>query len=244
MHGFLDYLYDMKISGELLSLPRQMVSDKEYGKFFINSVLGGDYAIPTLKVLRSAEEVVQETFPADCAIKPTHASQQVIIRRNNEPIDLNVIRSFFDCDLYKTGREQNYRFLEHKVIIEPIVFGGKDFIEINVQCYKGRAKMLTVKCEQGQARERRDPDWNYIDLQYGRKPKPKTPVPKPKVLDDILQAVETLASRFEYIRVDLYTTGTEFRIGELTNCHTNAVVKFPRAGDEEKFSQLLFGKRE
>lgn len=242
-HGFLDYLHDMKISGELLSLPRQMVSDKEYGKFFINALLGEGHTIPTLRVLRSPEEVVEDAFPSDCAIKPTHASQQFIIRKNNQPIDIDVIRSFFDSDLYKTGREQNYRFLEHKVIVEPIAFGGEEFIEINVQCYKGRAKILTVKCEQGQARERRDPDWNYIDLEYGKYPHPKTPVPRPDVLDDILRAVETLASRFEYIRVDLYTTGTEFRIGELTNCTTNAATRFPREGDEERFSRLLFEEK-
>jgi teichuronopeptide biosynthesis TupA-like protein len=241
-HRFADYLYDMKMSGELLSLPRQMISDKEYGKLFINDVLGGDYTIPTLKVLRSVDEVEEGAFPTDCVIKPAHASQQVIVRKNNEPIDLDVIRSFFDSDLYKAGREQNYRYLEHKIIVEPIVFGGEDFIEINVHCFKGRAKILRVKCEQGRTRECRGTDWSTLDLKFGKYPEAKTPVPKPEALDEILRAVETLASRFEYIRVDLYTTRTEFYIGELTNCHTNAILKFPRPGDEERFAQLLFGE--
>ncbi len=240
MDGFQDYLYSMKKSGELLSLPRQMVSDKEYGKLFINDVLGGPFAVPTLRVLRAPDEVVAEAFPPDCAIKPTHASQKVIIRRNNAPIDLEEIRSFFDADLYREGREQNYRYLEHKVIVEPIVFDGADFIELNLQCYKGRAKLMSVKCEGGKARERRDRDWNEVDIVF-TKPKPKVPVPKPESWDDILHAVETIASRFEYIRVDLYTTGTEFLIGEITNCHTNAVMKFKREGDADTYKRLLFG---
>ena len=65
---------------------------------------------------------------------------------------------------------------------------------------------------------------------------------KPKVYKEILWAVEKLASRFSYIRVDVYTNGKAFLIGELTNCHTNAAAKFMRKGDAARYDRYLFGE--
>jgi hypothetical protein len=238
--SFLDLLYSLKSSGELYSLPRQMISDKEYAKLFINSVLEADHAVPTHSVLRSPDEVRESAFPKDCAIKPTHASGKFFIRRNGAKLDLDELRSFFDVDLYRTGREQNYRFLERKIIVEPIVF-NEEFIEISFQCLSGKAKICMVKCENGKARVPRDRDWKPVDIKF-RKRRPAEPMDKPEVYNKILRAVEKLASRFNYIRVDVYTNGKEFLIGELTNCHTNASHKFLRKGDAERYDRYLFGE--
>jgi len=236
----LDMLYSLKSTGELSSFLRQMTSDKEYAKLFINSVLGADYAVPTHSVLRSPEEVREEAFPANCAIKPTHASGKFFIRKDGAELDLGELRSYFAVDLYLTGREQNYRFLEHKIIVEPIVFGG-EFIEINFQCLGGKVKICMVKCENGKSRVRRDREWRPVDISQGR-PRPAEPMEKPAVYDELIWAVEKLASNFNYVRVDIYTDGKEFLIGEITNCHTNAAAKFKRKGDTERFDRYLFAE--
>ena len=35
----------------------------------------------------------------------------------------------------------------------------------------------------------------------------------------MLEAAAKLAKGFSFIRVDLYTNGTDFKVGEITNCH-------------------------
>ena len=238
---FLDFLFYLKYDGELLSLPRQIVSDKEYGKFFVNSILGGEFTIPTIEVLRSRKDVRDFIFPHECVIKPTNGSGKVIIRKNGEPIDLKTIYSWFDFIFYMLLREENYKYLENKVIVEPIVFGNSEFFELNVQCYEGRVKILLVICGGGLYRERRDRDWNVIDIGT-RLPSPDLPVPKPECWDRMLWAAESIASRFRYIRVDFYCDGKDFFIGELTNCSKNMAMNFHCLGDELKYSKILFGR--
>lgn len=236
---FLDYLFRMKSSGELRSLPRQIVSDKEYGKLFINSVLEGEFTVPTSLVLRSTTEVCDGVFPEDCAIKPTHASQWAIVRRDGEPLNLESLREWFNLDYYQMLREENYQYLEKKIIVEPIVFGGGDFFELNVHCYKGRVKIILVKCDGGRSRERRDRNWRAVDIST-QKPPPSLPTEKPECWERMVWAAETLATRFEYIRVDFYCDGKEFFVGELTNLPLNMNMRFHRKGDEERFSEIIF----
>lgn len=237
---FNDYLFGMKVSGELLSLPRQLVSDKELCKLYVDHIIGPGRTVPTISVLRHKNEVQESAFPADCVVKATHMSNRTIIRRNGAALDLDRIRSFFDDSLYETGREMNYRYLEPKVIVEPILW-NELMIELKIHCYKGQVRIISVQPMERQALERLDRTWRRLDIKQRKRPLPSTPTERPACLNAVIDAAERLSEGFEYIRVDVYVNDTEWVVGELTNCHMNIGMAFKDLEQEKVFSQVLFG---
>ena len=236
---FNDYLFRMQMSGELLSLPRQIVSDKEFCKVYVDHKIGAGRTIPTIAVLRSKDDVSSYAFPDRCVIKATHSSGLTVIRGDGESLDFEQIRSWFDKSLYSSSREQNYKYLESKVIIEPIVFDGVMF-EIKIHCYRGEARVFSVQPVEAGTLERFDRYWNRMPLRQN-KPLPSVSTPRPDCLDEIIAAADKLSSDFEYIRVDFYVCNKAWLVGELTNCHTNINSRFPDLKQEQVFSRTLFG---
>ncbi|MEM1233062.1 MAG: ATP-grasp fold amidoligase family protein [Pseudomonadota bacterium] len=239
---FNDYLLRLQMSGEMLSLPRQLVSDKELCKAYVDDRIGPGRTIPTIRVIRTADEITEDAFPESCVIKATHLSGVTVIRRRGEPLPLDRIRSFLKGSLYLRTREQNYKFLEPKIIVEPIVFGG-DMMELKVHCYRGQARVFSVhpKGTDGNTLERLDRSWTRMALKQ-RTPLPASPTPRPPCLDAILAAADRLAQDFNYIRVDAYVSGDAWLIGELTNCHLNLAWRFADLEQERLFSRALFGR--
>lgn len=237
---FNDYLLRLQMSGEMLSLPRQLVSDKELCKAYVNDRIGPGRTIPTIRVFRSADEITEDAFPESCVIKATHLSGVTVIRRKGEPLPLDRIRTFLDGSLYLRTREQNYKYLEPKIIVEPIVFGG-EMMEMKVHCYGGRARVFSVHPTGtgGNTLERFDRTWTRMPLKQ-RTPLPASPTPRPTCLDPIIVAADRLSSDFNYIRVDAYVSGDEWLIGELTNCHLNLAWRFIDLEQERLFSRALF----
>ena len=239
---FNDYLLRLELSGEFLSLPRQLISDKELCKTYVDYKIGPGHTIPTLKIIRNAEEITEDAFPDDCVIKGTHLSGHTIIRRGGEPLPFDQIRGVLEESLYRRTREQNYKHLEPKIIVEPFVFDG-DMIEMKVHCYQGQVRVFSVHPAgtQGGTLERFDRSWTRIPLKQ-RSAFPASPTPRPPCLDAFIAAAEKLASEFEYIRVDAYVVGDEWLIGELTNCHENVAWRFADMEQERLFSRELFGQ--
>ena len=90
---FNDVLYRIKTTDEILDPLRVFVTDKEFVKLYVKAVIGDEYNVPTLAVLRSIDEVRAYSFPPQCCIKATHSCDKVIVRRDSGPIDYNKIES-------------------------------------------------------------------------------------------------------------------------------------------------------
>jgi len=237
---FNDYLYRLKCSGALLELPRQMISDKEHCKAFVDGILGTGHTIPTIGLLRHPDEVSGYAFPDNCVIKPTHLTGAYIVRRDGARLDRDEIRAWFGQSLYVKQREMNYRYLVPKVIVEPVVFDGQ-MIELKIQCWQGRAKLMSLQPDEPRTIERLDPDWNRLQIRSLSKSPPTVPTPRPVCLERLIEAAETLAAQFDYIRVDAYVAGDDFLIGELTNLHMNMGQRLASLEDQRLFSETVFG---
>src|SRR5205085_7105131 len=109
-----------------------------------SSVLGQQYNVPTLTILRSMDDVRTYPFPAACCIKPTHESGHVMLRKNGEAIDFKTIERWFELNHYRRGREANYKPLQPKVIVEPLIFGTPGPNEYKFFCYNGQPKLIKV----------------------------------------------------------------------------------------------------
>lgn len=239
---FNDVLHRIKTTDEILDPLRVFVSDKEFVKVYVKAAVGDRYNVPTLGVIRDVAAVDAYPFPADCCIKPTHASGRVIMRRAGAEIDRSEIRRWFAINHYRFRREANYRTLRPKVIVEPLLFDDTDVDNYRFFCVDGRARLIFVELERFTDHRRSvfDTQWNAQDYAIGF-PRPATSPPRPGNLEEMLAVAQQLASAFGFVRVDMYSDGAACYVGEITHCHAHASQSFIPLSSERSASKVLFG---
>lgn len=237
-----DALFWIRTSGELLNERRVMVSDKEHVKDYIASAVGHQYNVPTIAVLRSIEAARAATYPSRCVIKPTHLSGKVLFRRNGEAIDFGILESWFSMNHYSTAREANYRFLQPKVIVEPILFDSDSLEDFKIFCVNGAPRFIQVDSDRYTAHKRNyySVDWQLLpfSIMYPS----GMGIAMPNNLREMLSVAERASRPFSFLRVDLYTDGQRIYVGELTNCPDAAIGNFIPASGEAIAAKLLFGE--
>ena len=236
-----DALFRVKTGPMLRSELVAYLSDKELVKRHIGKIVGDEYNVPTLAILRSPEEVDSFVFPRRCVIKPTHASGEYIARKRGEPLDLARIKGWFELSYYQASLEPNYRHLIPKVIVEPFVFGKNDARELKIMCVGG--KVRSINCISGRFATYSvvyyDADWNEVHYNVVPKSTPRK-FERPENLPEILAVAERLARDFFFTRIDFYLDGNSFKCGEITHCSGGAMAIYEPWEGEIEHSQMLF----
>ncbi len=240
---FNDVLYRIKTTDEIIDPLRVFISDKEFVKLYVKAVVGDQFNVPTIKVLHTIEEVKDYPFPSDCCIKPTHLSGNVILRRQNSPINLEEMKLWFNNSFYHVNREANYKTLKPKVIVEPLIFDSDSPLDYKIFCYKGKPKLIQVDVDRQVEHTRKiyDLEWNEMPFSLGY-PRSHRLLEKPKNLGKMLSVASSLSSHFNFVRIDLYSNGEECLVGEITNCHGNAGESFIPKSGEAIASNMIFGR--
>ena|SRR5688572_28776418 len=236
-----DVWYRVKTSREIREPLRVFVSDKEHVKAYVRDTVGDQYNVPTFAVLRSESEVDSYDFPPSCCIKPTHASAQVMFRVEGAPIDRERIKKWFSINYYLAGRERNYRTLEPKVIVEPLIFGRTHVDDYKIFCWRGEPKLIQLDIDRHTNHTRKilDTEWNEQDFSIIY-PRSTSAAAKPTTLAEMLSVARTLSAPFSFVRIDLYTDNRQVLVGEITNCSENAGGLFLPRSAEHKASALMF----
>ncbi len=244
---FNDYFYKIKTTNEILDPLRIFLSDKEYVKMYVKSQIGEEYNVPTLKILRSFKEAQDFEFPHRCVIKPTHMSGEVIIRKDNETIDYDLVKRWFLSNYYNRSREANYKMLKPKVIVEELLFNDENIKDYKFFCYKGETKIISVDIDRftnnGKDHKRKYLNCSWEDLNFSiLYERYEKDIEKPLNLNMMIEQVNKLASstNLNLIRVDAYSNNKNFYIGEMTNIHGNCSEHFFPKDSEEKASNFIF----
>ena len=240
-----DAFFKMKVSKELERPLRVFTTDKEYAKLFIKAVLGEGYCVPTIQVLHDATSVDKYTFPARCCIKPTHSAGQYHIRKDDSPLPLEKFKGWFDDNYYVRSRERNYKDLIPKVIVEPLVFESATIIDYKFYSFKGAVKIINVSSETDKSFKSQDfdPNWNLLWHWGDQEPEASDTLPRPGNLNKVIKACEVIAQYFDFVRVDLYTDGVDFFIGEITHCDGGANNPPESQAKEKKAAEILFSRK-
>ncbi len=237
--GYLnDLLFVLRASESDLVL-RSFTSDKEFVKIFVRGVTGEELCVPTLDVIRRADDLDDYAFPEDCIAKPTHLSGEVVFIRHGDVSDEDRARmkSWFGRNLADLTGEQNYACLDPKIIIEPwLRFEGKTARDFKVHVHQGKVTMVDYVGDRNHANndrlvfnrdweqqnvhfpEKHGADWRYTPLS-----KAEAKALRPRRWHHMVEIAETIGRHFPYVRVDFYTDGEErIYIGELTHISDNA----------------------
>ena len=240
--GLNDALFHIKTSREMLDPLRAFVSDKAHVKQYVSEKVGDAHNVPTIAVLQSYEEAREFSYPADCVIKPTHMSGEIIFRRSGSAVDLEKVRSWFDRDFYCVTREVNYRHLRPRVIVEPYIFGRDAVEDYKVFCLHGQPFIVQVDFNRHTRHSQNlyTTDWNMLPFAMSSPIGPGRS--RPSNLDEVISIAAKLSDEFNLIRIDLYTDEQTILVGEITNCHQAGRGRFVPAVGERIMSRILFGE--
>ena len=245
---FNDRLLKLRIDGSLLDPLRQLVTDKEYVKYYIAGVVGKQYTLETFEVLRDDEDVdsfVVKRRP--CVIKPTHMSGPVLLCVDSHTgVELNLLRKWLRSNYYRSSREANYRFLEPKIIVEEFFPGARQTVphDYKIFCFHGQPKLIEVDAGRfvNHTRNFYDTAWNRLDITV-RYPGGERTDPKPRLLATMLEVAHKLSAPFPSIRVDMYANDNTLKVGELTHCHGGG-GELIRPREAEEWLGRLFDREE
>jgi hypothetical protein len=216
---FAEHILRLKLD-EARSPLRTRITDKELAKDFIRSRVGDGLTARTIAVLRSKQQVLDYRFPDDCAIKATHTSGNVFLRRDGASVDLQRILRWFDRNYYYEGREPNYRPLQPKVIVEELLteIGGEAPRDYKVFCFQGVPAFIQVDTDRFTDHRRNlySTRWKELDCAI-RYPRSATPTRRPARLDQMLSLASRLSDGFSFLRVDFFVVEGRLVVGELTN---------------------------
>ena len=234
----------MKTDGTLLDPARQFVTVKEYVKHYIASVVGWQHTIETYEILRSPGEMDSldlKRFP--CVLKPSNSSGPVLfVTDPGQPLERGLLKSWFEIDYYKGSREQNYKYLKPKVIVEEFFSADGNTVpsDYKVFCFNGIPKLIQVDSDRHihHTRNFYDTLWNRLSFTI-LYPEQAEEIPRPAQLDKMLDIAARLSHPFSFVRVDMYTNYSEVKVGELTNCPGSAIEKVSPPSTEFTLGRLF-----
>ncbi len=223
---YVDHLFARRVDGSLREPLRCFVSDKEYAKMFIELRVGARYNMRTYALLRTVGEVesfVPDRFP--CVVKPTAASHFIRLAHGpGDYPDRETLRRWLALDFHRDGREWNYRHLRQKILVEEFftVDGRRHAPEYRMFCFRGKPRFIMEAIDRQRIGSTfYDPEWRRLEVAIRGRPNPVTA--KPPRLGLMLDLAERLSAPFDFLRVDLYATDSEVRVGELTHCPDRAL---------------------
>lgn len=221
-----------------------ITADKYLMRKYVSEIIGSDYLIPLEFQTENPEELLPESIPDyPVIIKVNHDCAGSKIIYNKTEADWVKLRSFFSKKLKKKyyfyGREYQYRDIKPRLIVEKLLLDKHDNIpyDYKVYCFNGKAKMFAVDKDRGKpskARNWYDLNWDKKEI-YWNTPSDDSDIPKPLLLDKIIELSEKIANDFIFIRVDWYILNTELYIGELTLHPGSGLVKF----EPQKWDKIL-----
>jgi hypothetical protein len=133
-------------------------------------------------------------------------------------------RKFFKerlaINYYCLCREWPYKKIKTRIIAEKLMFDdlGGGLKDYKIFCFNGDPKIIQVDIDRFTDHKRNfySLQWEYQPLALKYLTVPHITVPKPEVLEQMLDLARKLSTSKTFIRVDLYVIGNKIYFGELT----------------------------
>ncbi|MGY2066625.1 ATP-grasp fold amidoligase family protein [Blastococcus sp. SYSU DS0619] len=181
--------------------------------------------------------VAGRAFDRAWVLKPNHRSGLVRFGAASDVIDASIVaetREWLRNDQSALLGEWAYCKARNLFLVEEdIACGGGPLDDYKFLVFDGRVAAIQVdrgRFTADQTRRYYTPDWEPVPVQLVVPSGP--PIAAPANLTAMLHAAEVLARPFDFMRVDLYSTGDTVWFGELTPYPSGGVMRYePRAFD-------------
>lgn len=210
-------------------------NDKLRVRDYIKDKIGEEILVPLLWVGEDPDDIPFERLPSQFVIKANHGCSFNIIVRDKTTLNIaetkSIISKWLSTNYGKDfflGIEWGYKHIVPKIMIETFIGeNGKVPTDYKFYCFSGRIEFLTLHFDRFEGHKTRSFDRNfephaftYHFRQWSGECK------KPPMFEQMVDTAETLASGFEFLRVDLYALDNKIYFGELTPYPGGISTKF------------------
>ena len=203
------------------------LADKYLVRDWIKEKIGEEYLIPLLGVWKKADDINFDTLPNQFVLKCNHGCGYNIIVKDKTKLDIDEAKLKLTTWLkenfaFKNGLELHYKNIKPVIIAEEYIKEvSESAIDYKFICCNGIPELcwITNKYETIHKRGFYSlPNWEKQNLEYRDRGAifDENVVQKPRILDEMLSVVKTLAKDFPLVRVDLYLIKDKIYFGEMT----------------------------
>lgn len=195
------------------------LADKFRVRDYVRDKVGPEYLVDLLWHGEEPTKIPFDTLPAKCVIKTNHGSGGNIVlegKVDHESV-IQKLQQWLEQNYYWEDREYQYYEIKPRILVEPFLDDGAEDgpLDYRFWCFQGRTAVIQVDNHAHDINPFYDTDWNKLDLTYRDVVKP-CDIARPNNLTDLLRVAETLATDFDFVRVDLYNLAGKIYFGELT----------------------------
>ena len=223
--------------------------DKCRVKDYVADIIGEEYIIPTLGEWESSEQINFDELPQKFVLKCNHNSGLgMCICKDKSKLDISKVKQKLSeglsQDYYLTGREWPYKNVKRKILAEQFMESGPEGLtDYKVHCFDGVPKFILV-CkdrfiESGLTEDFYSVDWEKMPVKRPKQEFSKTPIEKPKELEEILRLSKILSRNIPFLRVDFYIVEGKIYFSELTFFPASGFEKYEPENWDETFGSWL-----
>ncbi|WP_295296203.1 ATP-grasp fold amidoligase family protein [uncultured Brachyspira sp.] len=208
-------------------------ADKYEVREYIKNTIGEEYLIPLLGVYDNAEDIDFDSLPNQFVLKVNWGSGQNIVVKDKSKLDIEDAKKKLNKWIKMTSNhyyayyEWGYKNIKPKILCEKFIKDddNDNLIVYGIYCYSGKPRFIHVITDAHTGKDRctiYDTNWNKVDVHYIWDPIPYD-VPKPKLLDKLLELANKLSCDFPHVRIDFFSIGKKIYSSEIT-FYTNAAL--------------------
>lgn len=206
-----------------------LLNDKLHVRDFVKTKVGSEHLIPLLWKGDNPELIPFDDLPSKFVIKATHGCAYNILVKDKEQINKRKIRLQLAewlrtnyCQSFLIGIEWGYKNIKPSIIIESFIAETeKPPEDYKFYCFSGRVEFVTVHFDRFTGHKTRSFDRNFMPHEFtynfakwcGEFSGDFT---RPSNFKTMVQLAESLATGFDFIRVDLYNVNNHIYFGEFT----------------------------
>jgi len=212
---------------------RKIAADRLHVREYVREKVGEKYLIPLLLETDELRLSDWKSLPNTFVLKANHGCGMVELIFDKSDVEFEQIdkltQDWLNFDYAKFGREWVYEEVPRKIIAEELITDSENEIpeDYKIFCFHGRVEMIQIDIGRfkNQRRNLYNRDFQLIDAEC-LYPNSEKEVAKPQNLHEMIEVAEKLASEFNFIRVDLYSTNNQIYFGELTNFPGNGFISY------------------
>jgi hypothetical protein len=214
------------------------LTDKLGVRDYVKRKVGERYLIPLVAIPDTFTEDVFDSLPDSFVMKANHGCGFVKVvwdKSQTSFAELNQIASqWLATNFYCASRERHYRCIKPKIFFEKVLLdeSGKIPADLKLHVFGRRlgapiVYTILISDRFGDIRgDVYDAEWNRLDLSVGNYRRSDAAAPRPANWAEVVKIATLLVSDIGYVRVDLYSTGSEVYFGELTFTPGAGVFRF------------------
>ena len=204
------------------TMEKTKLADKYLVREWVKEKISEKYLIPLLGVYERFDDVRFDVLPSRFVLKCNHGSGMNAIVTDKSQFDLEKWRLTFQKWLAKNyayvGLELHYKDIPPKIVCEELI--EEDIVDYRVYCFGGEPGFIKVTRHNSATKGGYDsgffyPDWKKCEFQmiqnYG-----ELIIPKPQILDELLDVAKILAKDFSFVRTDFYIVNNKLLFSEMT----------------------------